>query len=130
RPWNPRSATFQFHAGRTAMNWSMDWNWSAKHIREQQLSDRLQMFFGSQGMSDYKSHFKLDGTLVGGGHSTRLLAMNATASLAATHERAKQFVEALWDTSIPSGRYRYYDGMLYLLGMLNCSGQFRIWSPQ
>jgi oligosaccharide reducing-end xylanase len=128
--WNPRSANFQADAWRTAMNWSMDWTWWARDIREQQLSDRLQAFFESQGMSDYKSHFKLDGTPIGGAHSTGLVAMNAVASLAATHGRSKQFVEALWNTPIPSGRYRYYDGMLYLLGMLNCSGQFRIWSPQ
>ncbi|MBN1804131.1 MAG: hypothetical protein JW837_02660 [Sedimentisphaerales bacterium] len=129
-PWNPRSANFQVDAWRMAMNWSMDWAWWAKDSGQQQLSDRLQAFFESQGMSDYKSHFKLDGTLVGGGHSTGLVAMNATASLTATHQRAKQFVEVLWNTPIPSGRYRYFDGMLYLLGMLNCSGQFRIWPPQ
>jgi len=129
-PWNPRSANFQVDAWRTAMNWSMDWAWWARDIRQRQLSDRLQAFFESQGMSDYQSHFALDGTVVGGAHSTGLVAMNAVASLAATHERAKQFVEALWSTSIPSGQYRYYDGMLYLLGMLHGSGQFRIWSPQ
>jgi oligosaccharide reducing-end xylanase len=129
-PWNPRSANFQVDAWRTVMNWSMDWAWWAKDIRERQLSDRLQAFFESQGISDYKSHFKLDGTPVGGAHSTGLVAMNATASLAATHQRAKQFVEALWNTPIPSGQYRYYDGMLYMLGMLNCGGQFRIWPPQ
>jgi oligosaccharide reducing-end xylanase len=129
-PWNPRSANFQVDAWRTAMNWSMDWAWWAKDPGQQQLSDRLQAFFESQDMSDYKSHFKLDGTLVGGGHTTGLVAMNATASLAATHERARKFVDALWNAPIPSGRYRYFDGMLYLLGMLNCSGQFRIWPPQ
>ena len=129
-PWNSRSVNFQADAWRTAMNWSMDWAWWARDIRERQLSDRLQAFFESRGMSDYKSHFTLDGTLVGGAHSTGLVAMNATASLAATNGSAKQFVEALWNSSIPSGRYRYYDGMLYLLGMLHCSGQFRIWSPQ
>ncbi len=128
-PWNPRSVNFQVDAWRTAMNWSMDWAWWARDIRERQLSDRLQAFFESQGMSDYKSHFTLDGALVGGAHSTGLVAMNAVAGLAATHGRAKQFVEALWNTPMPSGRYRYFDGMLYLLGMLHCSGQFRIWSP-
>jgi len=129
-PWNPRSANFQVDAWRTAMNWSMDWAWWAKDTREQQLSDRLQALFESQGMSDYKSHFKLDGTPTGGAHSTGLVAMNAVASLAATHERSKQFVEALWNTSIPSGQHRYYDGMLYMLGILHCGGQFRIWPPQ
>jgi len=128
--WNSRSVNFQFDAWRTAMNWSVDWAWWAKDVRQRQLSDRLQAFFKSQGMSDYRSHFTLDGNMVGGGHSTGLVAMNAVASLAATHECAQKFVEALWNTPIPSGRYRYYDGILYLLGMLNCGGQFRIWPPQ
>jgi oligosaccharide reducing-end xylanase len=129
-PWNPRSARFQVDAWRTAMNWSMDWAWWGKDNRERRLSDRLQAFFISRGISDYQSHFALDGTDGSGDHSTGLVAMNAVASLAATHERAKQFVEGLWNTPIPSGRYRYFDGMLYMLGMLHCSGQFRIWSPQ
>ncbi|MFH0841547.1 MAG: hypothetical protein V1903_02885 [Bacteroidota bacterium] len=25
---------------------------------------------------------------------------------------------------------RYYDGLLYLMGMLHCSGEFKIWHPQ
>jgi endo-1,4-beta-D-glucanase Y len=29
-----------------------------------------------------------------------------------------------------SGQLRYYDGMLYLLSLLRCSGQFRIWTPR
>ena len=40
------------------------------------------------------------------------------------------FVEALWNTPVPSGQWRYYDGMLYLLGLLHCSGEFRIWTPR
>ena len=56
--------------------------------------------------------------------------MNAVASLAATHARAKQFVAALWDEPIPSGPYRYYDGMLYMLALLHCGGEFRIWEPR
>jgi len=103
---------------------------TTKNIKELQLSDRLQAFFESQEMYDYKSHFKLNGIPIGGANSTGLVAVNAVAGLAATHSLAKQFAEELWNASIPSGQYHYYDSMLYLLGMLYCSGQFRIWSPQ
>jgi len=129
--WNSGSVNFMSDAWRTAMNWSVDWAWWAKDIREQQLSDRLQAFFESRGINDYESHFTLDGRqpLVEY-HSPGLVAMNAAASLAATHERSKRFVEAFWNMPIPSGLYRYYDGMLYMLSILNCSGQFRIWSPE
>jgi oligosaccharide reducing-end xylanase len=37
------------------------------------------------------------------------------------------FVEALWNMPVPSGGMRYYDGMLYLLALLHCGGEFRIW---
>jgi oligosaccharide reducing-end xylanase len=69
----------------------------------------------------------LDGKPMRDSHSTGLVSMNAVASLAATHPRAKQFAEELWKLSVPEGRYRYYDGMLYLMTLLHCSGEFGIW---
>jgi len=53
------------------------------------------------------------------------------AGLAATdRERAKQFTEALWNTPIPSGQNRYYDGLLYLMSLMHLSGEFRIIAPK
>ena len=127
--WNTNTVDFRFDAWRTAMNWSVDWSWWARDVRERQLSDRLQAFFEAKGFSTYGNQFTLDGSQLAGEHSTGLLAMNAVASLAATNPRAKQFVEALWAAEVPSGQYRYYDGLLYLMGMLHCSGEFRIWTP-
>lgn len=128
--WNPQSANFMFDAWRTAMNWSVDWAWWGKDVRQRQLSDRLQAFFESKGVSAYGNQFTLDGRQLSGDHSPGLVAMNAVAGLAATHPRARQFVGDFWNTPIPSGRYRYYDGLLYLLGLLHCGGEFRIWPPQ
>jgi len=128
-PWNPHSANFQADAWRTAMNWSVDWAWWAKDAREPQLSDRLQAFFESKGIAAYGNRFRLDGIQFGSDHSPGLVAMNAVASLAATHPRARQFVEALWDEPVPAGQYRYYDGMLYLVALLHCGGAFRICAP-
>jgi oligosaccharide reducing-end xylanase len=50
------------------------------------------------------------------------------ASQAATNGKiSKAFVEALWNAPVPSGEQRYYDGMLYLMSILHCSGNFRIY---
>jgi len=126
-----RNAGFGPDAWRTAANWSVDWSWWAADPREPQLSDRIQAFFESQGIDSYANRFTLDGNPQGGTHSTALVATNAVASLAATNrERSAKFVEALWKAEIPSGRYRYYDGMWYLMGLLHCSGEFRIWAPK
>jgi oligosaccharide reducing-end xylanase len=122
---------FQADSWRVAMNWSVDWSWWAKDPRERALSDRIQAFFASKGLDSYGNRFTLDGTQRSNSHSPGLVATNAVAGLAATDtDRARKFIEALWNTPIPSGRYRYYDGMLYLMSMLHCSGQFRIWAPQ
>jgi oligosaccharide reducing-end xylanase len=58
-----------------------------------------------------------------------LVAMAATAGLAASTEKATPFVEALWDARIPTGQWRYYDGLLYLMGLLYTSGNFQIYTP-
>lgn len=112
------------------MNWSVDWAWWAKDPRETEWSDRLQTFFESKGIATYGNRFHLDGRQFGNDHTTGLVAMNAVASLAATNSRRKKFVEELWNAPIPSGPYRYYDGMLYLLAMLHCGGEFHIWLPK
>ena len=128
-PWITSSANFQYDSWRTAMNWSVDWAWWNKDVRERQLSDRLQSFFESKGVSDYGNRFTLDGSQLGNDHATGLVAMNAVASLAATDVRAKKFVEELWNAPVPSGPHRYYDGMLYTLALLHCGGEFRVWTP-
>jgi len=126
-----RSDAFRHDAWRTAGNWAVDWSWWAKDPRERVLSDRIQAFFESRGMDTYPDQYELDGTALSKVHSTGLVGTNAVASLAATNgPRARKFVEALWNAEVPSGRGRYYDGLLYFMSLLHCSGQFRIWTPQ
>jgi len=127
-----RGDAFRHDAWRTAGNWAVDWSWWAKDPRERDLSDRIQAFFESRGMDTYLDQYELDGTPLGKApHPAGLMGTNAVASLAATNgPRAQKFVEALWNAEIPSGRYRYYDGLLYFMSLLHCSGQFRIWTPQ
>jgi endo-1,4-beta-D-glucanase Y len=60
-------------------------------------------------------------------HSQGLVATNAVASLAATNSIAWEFIEEFWNTPLPSGHWRYYDGLLYFMSLLHLSGQFRIY---
>ena len=130
-PWNQRAGNFSFDARRTQMNWAVDWSWWRKDPRQQELSNRLQSFFASQGIDKYGTQYTLDGQLLDSNHAKGLVATNAVVSLAATNPVAKEFTEALWNTPIPlEFNERYYDGLLYLMGMLHCSGEFRIWHPE
>lgn len=127
-----RSGVFREDAWRCASNWSVDWSWFAKDPRQHELSDHIQAFFESKGMDAYDDNWTLDGTSIRQRHSPGLVSTNAVASLAATDKaRAKAFVEALWNAEVPSSfLFRYYDGLLYMMSLMHCSGQYRIWSPE
>ncbi len=128
--FNRGSANFRYDAFRTAGNWSVDWSWWAKDSRERELSDKLQAFFESKGLDTYGCVFTLDGKQLEDRHAQGLVAVNADASLAATDSaRAEKFVEALWNTPTPDGLERYYEGLLYMMALLHCSGEFQIWNP-
>lgn len=117
---------FTFDAFRTAGNWSVDWSWWGKDTRQRELSDKLQAFFESQG-TNYGCQFTLEGKQFDSRHAQGLVAINAVASLAAAHPRSKTFVKELWNTPTPAGLERYYEGLLYMMSLLHCAGEFRIW---
>ena len=121
---------FRFDAWRTLSNVAVDYAWFATDPWQVEQSNRVLNFLASQGLDSYPNQFALDGTPLSGDHSTGLVSMAAVAALAADPEIGKPFVQALWDTQIPSGHWRYYDGMLYILGMLHASGNFKIYTPQ
>lgn len=120
------STNFSYDAFRTAGNWSVDWSWWAKDPRQRELSDRLQAFFESKG-TNYGCVYTLDGQQLEDRHAQGLVAVNAVASLAASHPRWKRFVQELWDTPTPDGLERYYEGLLYVMALLHCSGEFRVY---
>jgi oligosaccharide reducing-end xylanase len=120
---------FRFDAFRTISNVAVDYAWFGADERERALCDRLQAFFASQ--PGYVNQYTLDGKPLSADRSPGLIAMNAVASLAATdQERAGMFVDALWQLQPPTGKWRYYDGLLYLLALLHVSGTFRIYTPK
>jgi len=45
-------------------------------------------------------------------------------------ENKAEILEALWDMTVPTGRYRYYDGLLQMLALLQVRGHFRIYFPK
>ncbi len=128
--WGGGHEDFRYDAWRCAMNVAADYNWFAKDKWEVAECNKLLEFFYSKGINKYGNLFTLDGKELSGNHSPGLVAMNAVAALAATNKNKIDFVKALWNTPVPSGFARYYDGMLYMLGMLQVSGNFRIYKPK
>lgn len=128
-PYGPRGEheNFLFDAWRVASNVAIDYLWFAKNDWAVEQSNRLLDFFHSKGVKTYGNNFTLDGEQISNDHSTGLVAMNASACLASTNDNRIDFVQDLWNAEIPTGKYRYYDGMLYMMGLLQVSGNFRIY---
>jgi oligosaccharide reducing-end xylanase len=132
--YNSLSKQFAYDSWRVGGNVGMDWAWLMQPGSELQArADALVSFFASKGPTTYLAVWNVDGTNESGFHSPGLIAMNAVATLATTDavkEQAKALVEDLWNTELPNGKYRYYDGLLYTVAMLHLSGEYKIYMPQ
>jgi oligosaccharide reducing-end xylanase len=127
---------FQEDAWRAVANANIDAAWWGAKPWQRQYSDTVERFFAGQGVSTYVSRYHLDGTPLDNGqntyepaHAQGLVAMNSTTAITAGSPLRTAFVRDFWNTPIPSGQARYYDGMLYMLGLLYDSGDFKVWGP-
>ena len=143
-PWMP--AGFFEDAWRTLANPALDWAWWGADPWQVEQSNRILSFFAQHPDDDWPDHLKLDGTVLRRGEkSPGLYAMAAVAGLAADPKLAKPVVQRLWDMPVPDDRgrdtdgireegslrsWRYYDGLLTMLGLLKASGRFQIHGPQ
>jgi oligosaccharide reducing-end xylanase len=120
---------FRFDAWRVVNNIAVDNAWFGADSWQTSEANTLLNFFSTQGLTTYANQYSLSGSALSSDHSTGLVAMNAVAALAANSSVAGSFVDQLWNATIPSGQWRYYDGMLYMLALLHASGNFKIYTP-
>ena len=127
-PWGNHE-DFRYDAWRTLSNPALDWSWWRADPWQVAQSNRVLAFLASQG-ENLPDRFKIDGTPVSTEFNTPgLIAMAATAALAADRSIGEPWVRRLWAMPLPTGRYRYYDGLLTMLALLEVSGHFRIYAP-
>ena len=118
---------FGYDSWRTVSNWSVDYSWWGKDARERTLSDRIQRFLYGQGVDAFPDRYTLDGQPLSTRHSPGMVAATAVGGFATTPGApSKAFLQTLWDMPLPTGEQRYFDGMLYMMSLMHCSGAFRI----
>ncbi len=125
-PWGDYGEFFYADAWRTAMHIAADYVWFRADPWQVEQSNRLLRFFHNLGINRYTSKFYIDGRPAPPQHrSLGLIAMNATAAMAADDPIRWEFVQAFWDAPLNVGQYRYYDNLLYMMALLHLSGNFR-----
>ena len=104
----------------------------------------MQGFLRSQGIDTFGDQFNLDGSkpgfILGAGgfkklrHSIGLVSTAATLSLVNPDKSSLDFVHALWNAKLEpyeDGYFDpYYDGLMYLFGLMHLSGKYQIIQPQ
>ena len=125
-PWGGGHDQFRADAWRVIQNIAVDQYWFGQEPAAVREANLVQRFFGRQGLATYGNMFTLEGRPLAPDHSPGLVAMNAVASLVATGPRALEFVRELWFVPPTRGRWRYYDGCLYVLGLLHAAGRYRM----
>ena len=135
-PWHPESDCFCGDAWRVVWNIGLDAATLQDKGAHPEVSDwevtAIRKILGYfDGHRPYLADMRVDGSafprearLATGG----LIAMNgaATIALPAGDPLIKPFAEDLWNMETPTGTWRYYDGLLYMLGLLACSGKFDV----
>jgi oligosaccharide reducing-end xylanase len=120
----PGRGDFRFDAWRVVMNVMADLHYRAVDPWQATYAVRLGTFFASQG--NYGSQYTLAGVQLDGERMPGLVAVNALLGFGLSPACSRCFVRPLWDMAVPTGQYRYYNGLLYLLALLHASGNFRL----
>lgn len=89
------------------------------------MISRLLNFFKQDNFTH--EYFNVDGSAPAGNYSTGMIGANAVGSFALNDkDLAKECIQKLWNEPLPTGKFRYYSGMVYMMSMLHVSGNFRI----
>jgi len=125
-PWGGHD-DFRYDAWRTISNPAVDYAWWAADPWQVEQSNRVLTFLASHG-AKIPDQYKVDGTPISTDvNAPGLIAMAASGALAADRSVGEPFVQRLWDQNMPNGRHRYYNGLLTMLGLLEVSGNFRVY---
>lgn len=120
---------FRYDAWRCVMHMATDYMWHHGSQSEYDLTDRLLNFFYNEGVAAYGSEYSLAGNKLNKDHSAGLVGCNAVGAMISDNKFAWDFVDDFYEMTPTTGRYRYYDGMLYMLSYLHASGNFRFYRP-
>ena len=126
--FGPGKGDFRYDAWRILANVAVDHAWFAADPWQVEQSNRVLRFLARQGPEPI-DQYTLDGRPLSSETSIGLSATAAVAGLAAEAELARPFVQRLWDAPTPTGRWRYYNGLLVMLGLLQAGGHFDVYEP-
>jgi oligosaccharide reducing-end xylanase len=137
--WNSDSNKYAPDSWRVIQNMAMDYAWCSNDTTLKALILKQLNTFnnaGGTGARQYGDHYDFSqNKFTNTNRGQALMAMNASAAIALdinnSTEKAlgKAFMQDLYNASVPSGNnYRYFNGLVYLLGMLHVTGNYKVYN--
>jgi oligosaccharide reducing-end xylanase len=125
---NYNNSTFNSDAWRIVGNIMMDHHLFAEDPWQTTFATKYAAFFAKAPPT--ADEFRLDGSVVrefASGAFKGLVSQNALVAFGVPAADGTPFLEKLWEMPVPTGQYRYYDGLLHLFALLHASGKFHLW---
>lgn len=101
---------------------ALDQTWIAPQVGYTTSVDLLVDFFRAKGPG-YSSLWTIDGEALNDIGSGALIALNGAAASISTLDAREAMMRAVWEMNVPTGLFRYYDGMSQLLSLMFLGGQ-------
>lgn len=131
--YNSNSHRYMYDAMRCATNVGMDYNWFGADAKNQEdMMERLINHFEKNGYKN--ARFNWDGSNPSETYTLGEAGANAVGCFALTgnsnnDSKIKTNLKKAWEGNLMTGQWRYYDGLVHYLAMLNLTGNFKIWKP-
>jgi oligosaccharide reducing-end xylanase len=124
--------TYRDDCWRICLNIMMDWRFNKADAWQQTtFAPKHAAFMKSKHVPQYPEKMYLDGRIFNNAEHPEpckglVAPLGMLAFAAPDNKDAQFFLQTLWDMEIPSGQYRYYDGLLYMMSLIHCSGRFTL----
>lgn len=119
----PEHDVYRTTTSRTLFNLALDHLWFGPHDWVVEQNQRRLDFFLREGVDTYVAEYTTDGEALVPFNTAAHRSLVALAAGTTSGGDYDVFVERLLDEPVPSGAFRYYDGMIYMLSLLVLSGQ-------
>jgi oligosaccharide reducing-end xylanase len=118
---------FSAEAYRALLNLVIDRLWATSESWQGPQIEELVKFFIGKGLAEYGAAYTLDGaTALITDHPSELILVNGVVASLSNNAAQADFLRAAWNQPIPTGPYRYYPGLLYLVSNLILGGRFQV----
>jgi oligosaccharide reducing-end xylanase len=119
----PLRGDYRLTTSRVFLNEALDHLWYEATPAILEGNARLLDFFLEEGIGTYAAEYTSEGRPLVAYNTVGHRSLVALAAGMTSEAKYNVFLEDLMEQPIPTGTFRYYEGMLYMLSLLTLSGQ-------